>query len=396
MTLRLLVLTPRFPYPLYGGDVLRIYQLCEALRGTFRMTLVSICQTRAEMNVRLPQDCPFGDVHRVYLPRWRSYANVFKAIFSGRSMQTAYYASREFARVVAELREGHDVMLCHLIRTAPYADGFKGTKVLELTDFIPLTYARSNALKDKWFSVRRMIYTLEQRRVDKAQNQLARQFDLTTFVSDVDRQMFLDSSGLPPEKVATFGNGVNLSERPFNGDRRGKTMAFIGTLMAMPNADAVSHFVTAVLPIIRREEPTARLRVVGAVPDSFKARFESSFVYFTGPVVDLAKAVEDCVLGVCPVRIGAGIQNKMLDYMALGMAAVTTGVGAEGFEKLNGHAFVVSDGPEEMAATILSLLNDGGRRRELASQGRQMVEANYSWSGRLSDLPSRILKSRHI
>ena len=394
MTSRILVLTPRFPYPLYGGDLLRIYRLCESLQSDFRITLLSICQSDTEMRTQLPADSPFAEVHRVYMPRWHSYANALMALVTGRSMQTAYYASTNFARAVARLKGNNDILLCHLARTAPYARGFEGIKVLELTDYIPLTYARSNALKSKPLSLRRLIYTLEQNRLDRAQNQLAHQFDLITFVSDVDRSMFLVSSGIPSEKVVTFGNGVNLQERPFRGDRSGRTLAFIGTLKAMPNADAVSYFITSVLPIIHRSEPNVKFRVVGLVDAKFKARFESRYVEFTGPVPDLASAVEDCVLGICPVRIGAGMQNKMLDYMALGLPAVTTRIGAEGLENHDGNTFTVADEPNELAAIIIKLLHDEPRRHQLAHAGRQLMEKQYSWAGRLADFSRHIIAAR--
>lgn len=391
MTTRLLVLTPRFPYPLYGGDVLRIYQLCETLSQTFRLTLLSICQSPAEMEVKLPADSPFSEVHRVYLPKWRSYVNALTALVTGQSMQTAYYASGEFKRAVELLRGEHDILLCHLARTAPYAQGFDGIKVLELTDYIPLTYARSNAIKGKGLSLRRLIYTLEQERVERAQNALAPEFDLICFVSDLDRAMFLKSSGINADQVVTFGNGVNLHERPFIPHRAGKTVGFIGTLKAMPNADAVAHFVTQVLPLIHRVDPEVKFRAVGAVDDKFRARFEGSHVEFTGSVPELAQAVADCAIGVCPVRMGAGVQNKMLDYMALGMAAVTTTIGAEGLEGRGGGAFVVADEPQSMADAIVALLNDSQRREQMTRQARALMETRYSWAGRLAELPSRIL-----
>lgn len=388
MTPRLLVLTPRFPYPLHGGDVLRIYRLCEALRGSFRLTLISICQTQAEMDAELPADSPFERVHKVYHPKWRSMANALWALGTGNSMQVAYYASSEFQSMVNDLRDDHSFLLCHLARTAPYAVGFEGVRILELTDHIPLTYARSNALDGKFLSLRRLAYTLEQGRIDAFQNNIHRRFDLISFVSDVDREMFLKSSAASPDKVATFGNGVDFRERPFQRDRVGKKIAFIGTLKSMPNADAVSHFLTEILPIIRRSQPDAALKVVGIVDDSFKSRFEGQAVEFTGAVADLAKTVSDCVIGVCPMRIGAGVQNKMLDYMAMGLPVVTTGIGAEG---LGASAFLVAGTSEDFAKKILLLLGDRPLRLKLADAGRDIVENGYSWEARLSDFPSRIM-----
>jgi len=397
MTQRMLVLTPRFPYPLYGGDVLRIYRICEALSG-FQLTLLSICQTKEEMEAELPQDSPFAEVHRVFLPKWRSYLSALKALVTGKSMQVAYYTSDAYAAAVEQLQGSHDAVLCHLVRSAPYARAFSGKRILEMTDYIPLTYARSNALKNKSLSLRRLIYTLEKERVDRAQNDLAPTFDLITFVSDVDSEMFRQSSKVPKERIATFSNGVSIEDRPFKGRRTGKTLAFIGTLKAMPNADAVTHFIRAVLPIVARSEPDIRLKVVGAVDDKFKARFQDCpQVTFTGPVSDLAGAVDDCVVGICPVRIGAGVQNKMLDYMALGLAAVTTSLGAEGLDGAAGSEYLVADEPEDYANAVLSFVRDTPLRERFALAGRKMIEDTYSWETRLSGLPDRVARAtRHV
>jgi len=265
MTARLLVLTPRFPYPLYSGDLVRIYWLCKTLSQKFRITLASICQNSTEMQVELPSDSPFSEVHRVYLPKWHSYANVVKAIVSGDSMQIAYYGSREFQTKVTQLAANHDTMLCHLARTAKYAIDFDGVKMLELTDYMPLTYSRSNAIKGKGASLRRLIYMLEKNRIDRAQNQLALKFNLVSFVSDIDREMFLKSSGMEPDRVVTFSFGVNIENRPFTRLRLGKTIGFIGTLKAMPNSDALSYFIEKIFPLIHKSDPEVRLLVVGAV-----------------------------------------------------------------------------------------------------------------------------------
>jgi glycosyltransferase involved in cell wall biosynthesis len=148
------------------------------------------------------------------------------------------------------------------------------------------------------------------------------------------------------------------------------------------------------MPLISSVEPAAKFRIVGAVEDKFRKRYESPQVEFMGTVIDLGEAVVDCVIGVCPIRIGAGVQNKMLDYMALGMPAVTTRIGAEGLEGRDGEVYIVADEPQQMANVILDLLNDAPRRDQLSRQARELMEARYSWEGRLAELPSRILLSK--
>jgi glycosyltransferase involved in cell wall biosynthesis len=388
---RMLVLTPRFPYPLYGGDVLRIYRLCESLTEHWSMTLLSICQTEQEMAAQLPEGHPFTTVHRVYLPKWLSVMNALQAMIVGQPLQIAYYASRRFGNMVRQFQPEHDAILCHLVRTAPYAQRFDGLRLLEATDHLPLTYARSNAMGGKTWSLKRLAYQLEQTRIDLAQNRLAAAFDLVTFVSDIDRKLFLESSRLPAGRVETFANGVSILDRPFRGNRVGHLIAFVGNMRAMPNADAVAYFIEAVLPLILHNSPDAQLKVVGAFDAHFVAQFSKhENVSFVGTVPNLASALDACCVGVCPVRIGAGVQNKMLDYMSLGLASVTTSLGAEGIDGKAGTHFLTADAAPDFAAAVVSLFQDDSLRYRIASAGRQAIEQNYSWQSRLEGLPRRI------
>lgn len=389
---KLLVITPRFPYPLYAGDLLRIYRICEALKESFSITLLSICQSDAELNVELPEANPFADVHRIYLPKWKSYLQSLRAMFTGESIQIAYYSSEVFRRKFRELSTDCEYLLCHLIRMAPYADDFSGVKALELTDHIPLTYERSNSLSGGRASIRRLVYTLERGRVEAAQSDYAHRFDLLTFVSELDRAAFLASSDYPGSKVRVFGNGVDLLERPFIKNRTGNNIAFIGTLNSLPNSDAVSFFIENVLPIVRKKRPNAHLKVIGFTGSDFIKKYSSPAVTFTGPVSSLADAVRDCVIGVCPVRIGAGIQNKLLDYMSLGLPAITTSIGAEGLPQ---H-FLVADTSEAFASSVLQLFEDDDLRSQIALRARAEIEKSLQWSAVLGGYAQAVASSKRV
>jgi glycosyltransferase involved in cell wall biosynthesis len=377
----LLVLTTRFPYPLYGGDVLRIYRLCEALKDAWSITLASICQSRLEMDQELPPGNPFAEVHRVFLPKICSYFRVFGALSSNLPFQLAYYSSPRFARLTSELLLRNDAILCHLLRTAPYAGQFGGRRFLDMTDHLPLTYDRSNKIRGGLRSLLRLAYRIERDRIDLAQNHIARKFDTVSFVSEIDRSEFLESSRMSPDRVVTLPNGVSLEDHPYLADRSGSRLVFVGNLLAMPNADAVCYFVGSVLPLILRAHPATSLKVVGRVDRKVSRRLSrNGTVEFTGSVTSLADATRDCVIGLCPVRIGAGIQNKILDYMALGLATVTTSVGAEGLKGAAGQHYLVANSPTDYASAVISLLRDSIHRQRIALAARTLVAEHYSWS----------------
>ncbi len=121
MKKRLLVLTPRFPYPAIGGDRIRILHICRALSVPFELTLLSLCESREELSLQ-PEDGLFSRIVRIHLPRWRSYLNTALAIPGSRPLQLAYYESAEFRKALKRLGPQHDLVLAHLIRTGHYIE----------------------------------------------------------------------------------------------------------------------------------------------------------------------------------------------------------------------------------------------------------------------------------
>jgi glycosyltransferase involved in cell wall biosynthesis len=385
----LLVLTPRFPYPLLSGDVIRIHQISSALAKDWKITLLTICQTVSEMSQPVPSDCPFSEIHRVYLPKWRSYLQALAALFSNEPIQIAYYRSGHYARLVNDLCVGKDALICHLLRMAPYASKFEGSKMLELTDQLPLTYERARSLKGSRRSLLSMVYGIEVSRIARAQARYGANFDLIGFVSDLDRNLFLAQTGLPSETVVAFPVSVDLRRRRFVEQRQGLNLAFIGNLRTLQNRDAVSYFVHEILVHIRKRHAHVELKIVGSIDQAFKKDVVSvPGVECLGVVESLNHALANCAIGVCPVRVAAGIQNKILDYMSLGLAVVTTPFGAEGMRAVEGEHLLIGESAVSFADRVIALLDDQNLRHRLARAARALVETEYAWEVNVKRLGS--------
>src|SRR5262245_30738154 len=161
---RLLVLAPRYPYPLVSGDRVRLVYLCRELAKAFEITLLCLCDDANELVAPVPGDAPFATVERVWLSRWRSLFSVLRALFSDTPLQVAFYRSPKFARRVRELASSHDVVLAHLIRTADYAAAVDKPRAIELTDAISLIYERATSTGSR-LRLRTWVYGIERARV---------------------------------------------------------------------------------------------------------------------------------------------------------------------------------------------------------------------------------------
>lgn len=384
---RLLILTPRFPYPVIGGDRLRIYEVCKALSTRFSLTLLSLCESKAELSMSIPRDGVFDRVERVHLPRALSYFNALMALPGRTPMQVAYYRSSAFTCAIKRLLPEHDGVLAHLIRCGEYVRGATKPKILEMTDAISLNYERVRALNGS-IGLKGLVYRAEAGRLQAYERQIIDDFDFSVLVSETDKQFLVDETN---HKVMVCSNGVDLRHLPFRNRTDSKpVIVYIGNMSSAQNMDACLYFAKDVMPhIVQRLQAT--FKVVGKISDDNARRLRSlPDVEVTGQVDDIAQAVADARIGVCPVRLAAGVQNKVLEYMSLGLPVVTSKIGLEGFEARPEMELLVADTPEQYASQIERVWNDFGLATALAQNGRAYVEAHHVWEARLKPLLDRV------
>lgn len=372
---KILVLTSRYPYPVIGGDRLRIYHICKALSRYHELTLASLCEHPAELRHQ-PVDDVFQQMHRVYLPRWKSYANALRGISRRMPLQLAYYQSSEFRDLVHRLLPQHELVLAHLIRTAQFLPAeVTIPRVLEMTDAISMNYERMRSLPQT-YSWKKVLYGFEQKRVARYESEALDRFDRTWLVSRVDAG-YVDGWH---QNVEVIPNGVDLTRLPFVDGGRGNVIAFIGNMVSAQNQDGCLHFAQHVLPLLRAHA-NLRLRVIGNCPAVVRRRLEAiDGVDVTGIFDRIDAHLENVFCGVCSVRAAAGIQNKVLEYLAMGLPCVTTPQGGEGLRVRPGHDLFVYRSNHEAAYQVMALYQDDELRRRMAEAGKKVIDANYLWS----------------
>lgn len=385
---KILVLAPRYPYPVIGGDRLRIYEVCKELASDYDLTLLSLCESREELSMPEPKDDVFRRIERILLPKWHSYLNCMWALPMQKPLQVAYYQSKSFRKKFHELVVQHDAVFCHLIRVADYALDCSKPVIVEFTDAISLNYSRVKSLA-KNGGLKNRIYAFEQSRLEYYEKYVGQRSSLNVFVSNVDANFLFSEDELAKEKTIVCSNGVDVDFYLFSPARNSREIAFIGNMQSVQNMDAALWFAKHVMPLLA--EDGFKFKVVGRISDTNAARLlRYKGVVVTGGVDSVADAVADSFIGVCPMRIGAGVQNKILEYMALGLPCITSSMGYEGLEAIPGSDLYVIDEPEEMAKKIVWLSQHSEERNRIAHNARAYVEKNHSWSARLKPLMNKM------
>jgi polysaccharide biosynthesis protein PslH len=261
------------------------------------------------------------------------------------------------------------------------------TRICDLAD---VDSEKWRAYAEKATGPMRFVYRRELQRVAALEQRIARDFDVSSFVSDAEASLF---ARLVPDRAAHVrgvSNGVDhcyfdpaLMYTPVF-DTKLPTYVFTGTMDYPPNVDAVVWFAAEILPLIRRRVPAAQFYIVGSNPSAAVRRLaQIGGIFVTGRVPDVRPYVAYATAGVAPLRIARGIQNKVLEAMSMGKPVVLTSGALEGIDADPGVDVVLADAVEDFASACwrLALSNDG---EAIGAAARKRIVRDYDWSARLS------------
>lgn len=379
--MKLLFLTPRFPYPPHKGDSLRVWHQLRTLSREHRITLLSMTDAPVapEHLAQVKSVCEHVEV--VPLARAQVLLNLSTGLLSDEPLQVRYYHSGAFASRLAALlsHERFDALHVTLLRMLPYVEGAKGLLgdtpvVVDLIDSLTLNL---ESRRTQVTGVKRWAYELEYRRVRTYERDVVSQRKNLIVSSPADQQLF------GGDQVAVIPNGVDVDAFRFQGQegRSRETLIFTGNMGYQPNEEAVLWFAQNVLPRVRAKRPGVVFQVVGMSPgDRVRALAgPGTGVEVTGPVADMGDYLRAASVAVTPMRSGSGIQNKVLEAMAVGTPVVSTSIANRGVNGVNGQDLLVHDDAEGFAQAVERVLSDAALRERLGQAGRACVERNFRW-----------------
>ena len=384
--MKILFLTSRLPFPPVGGDKLRTFNFIKHLNKNHHLTLLSFIENEEELNELSEFEQYYNKIITIKLPKLESYKNCLIGLFSSKPLQIHYYTSDSMeAAVKRELENGYDVIFCHLIRMAQYLPNNRNIKkIVDFTDAISLNYIRSKKYRKGLFSI---INYIESKRVLKYELATIDHADTSSFISQIDADFLRTDKN--SKKIKVIANGVDFEKFQFYNEGFDENqVTFVGNMRTFPNTDAVLYFTQEVFPILRKVNPKIKFYVVGTEPNREVLNLhDGENVIVTGFVDSVIPYITNSAVLVAPMRVGAGVQNKILESMALGTPVVTTTIGAEGLEK---SQLTVADSPAEISQKILELMKDKNLRKQKAIFGRKYIEKKFHWEVVLQNLDKTI------
>lgn len=380
---KICILTPRFPVPENGGDVLRINNIAHQLRKQgYRLILFSFEDDGA------PQIFEAQRIyHKVYTVHRHHLASLFHALIcflQAKPMQCGFYMSGAYRRRLREIiqKENPDLFIAHLLRMMPYLDelGLHSRSIIEMTDALSKTYAMSSQSKGNW--ILRNVYRIEQRLILRAEQYSLLHFPKNVLVSQADID-YLKTKSLHPESMELHTNGILCSKdikHKYDSDK----IVFVGNMRSLQNQDAAFFFVQDIFPRILKQRPNATFYIVGAQPPQSIQQLASDNIFVTGFVDNIEETICDACLTIAPVRVAAGIQNKVLIAMSCGIPVVMTCLISKAIPELKHEEnCLIQDEAATLADACLRIMNHPDLRQLLAVNGYEMVKQHYSWEEKI-------------
>lgn len=383
--------------PLDTGGKIRSFNIASELARRHEVTLFTFypavtpdphdgfCEPFAKLE-RLPLDL----AERASLKDMLSYAS--------NALTLKPYQMRKYCRpVVTErlreiLREGrYDALVCDFLLTAAAVPWDVSLPTVIFTHNVEAAIWRRH-LDVRRNPLWKLLALREYLTWARAENHYTQLADHVLTVSDDDRKAFLEF--LPPEKVTTVPTGVDLDYfQPRQGTPEAASIVFTGSMDWLPNEDAIAYFASEILPIIQRSVPDVTFWVVGRKPTRkvLSIAEGNPAIRVTGTVEDIRPYVQKAAVYVVPLRIGGGTRLKIFEAMAMGMALVSTSIGAEGLPVRDGENIFLADTPSEFARQTIRLLGEPAVRNRLGLAARALVEGRYSWSA-VTDVLDRVLE----
>lgn len=380
--MKILIVSARLCWPLNAGAKIRAYHLLYALSRKHQITLVTYYgQTEEHECFKHIEElgCRVVPVFYPDIDRGVNAAAVGKAMLSGLPLTVAKYYSKAMISELKKLSaEKFDIIHCEHLHMAPMVPRGQSRFVLDAHNVESQIASRYAAAETN--SAKKVLLSWNYKRLEQFEMDIVSNSDLVLAVSEEDRRTFTSFS--PDSNVQVLENGVDVDFFKSINHQEHESLVFVGSMDWKPNIDGIDYFLNDILPIIRQSHPGVTVAVVGKDPSPAliaRAFTLETGVLVTGTVPDVRPYVENAAVCIVPLKIGGGTRLKVLEAFAMGKAVVSTSLGCEGIDCIDGVHLLIADDPEAFANAVTTLLKNSDLRKKLGSNARVLVEQKYSW-----------------
>lgn len=388
--MKIFVLLSRFPYPLEKGDKLRVFNQIKELSKKHEIILCALSPEKVEQSSIdvLSKYC--SEIKVVKLSRFKIYLNLLKCLFfSDQSFQVAYFYSKSAQKKVDSFifKNKPDHIYCQLIRVTEYVRNSKIPKTLDYMD--ALARGMERRIEEapfylKWF------LKIETTRLKRYEHFIFNDFDNHTIISEQDRELIVHVKN---NDIKIVKNGVDYNIFQHKEQVKEYDLIFTGNMDYPPNVDSVVYLVNNIMPLVWKENPEIKLVIVGAQPSSRVLKLKSDKVIVTGWVEEISPYYLKSKFFIAPMQIGTGLQNKLLEAMAMKLPCITSQLANNALGANHNENILIGNKDDDYKEHIINLINDVNLQKDIGENGYRFVKENYTWEANTAILEKLITSS---
>lgn len=384
-----LFLAHRVPWPPDRGDKIRAFHVLKHLARGHRVHVAAFADDPADLD--RVSGLALGETRIVWRGKSQARAGV-EALMTGKPLSLTAFDQGGMRQAVTDMITQHKIDTIYVFsgQMAQYLPAATSARVV--MDFVDMDSAKFETYGATTGGFAGWMMRREAARLRRFEAQVAVRADASLFVSEAEAALFRDVTGAP--RVHAVGNGIDTAhfapDAAFERQAQaGPLIVFTGQMDYRPNIEGVAWFADAVLPQIRAAHPQARFAIVGRKPDNVvQALSARDGVVVTGEVADVRPWLAAASVVVAPLLLARGVQNKVLEAMAMARPVVATDAAATGID--HGETIMTGDSADAMAAAVIALLGDKTRAAVLGEAARRQVLTHYGWDAKLAALDAII------
>ncbi len=373
--MRLFFLLPRVPYPTEKGDKLRAFHQIKQLSKQHEIILCALNDGYMHEDAIPVLKKYVRAVHILPISKLAIVFNLLRTLCSDKPLQVGYYYHHRTAVQIKQLIHEYqpDFIFCQLIRVAEYVKDINVRKILDYQDVFSKGVERR--LSTSPFYLRPFL-KIEYNRLLKYERACFDAFDHKIIISEPDRDLIPHPE---KEKIVVVANGVDTDFfQPLEREKK-YDLVFTGNMGYPPNINSAEFLVNKILPVLISKKPDIRILIAGANPHLRVMVLKSEYVEVSGWVPDMRECYAAARIFVAPMQIGTGLQNKILEAMAMNIPCITSPLAFQALKAKEGEEILVCQTPKEYADQIQMLLDQPVKAEHIARKGHDFVLRNFSW-----------------
>ena len=381
--MKIVVVLSRIPFPLEKGDKLRAYHQIKELAKSNEIYLICTSDKPIENKAKeeLLKFCK--EVHFFKLNKIKTFLNLGLGFFSNKPFQVKYFYQKSIHKkvkiLISKVKPNH--IYCQLIRSAEYVKKEHNyPKTIDFMDALSKGMER-RIESSPWYL--KPFVKAEAKRLLAYENLVFDYFDNHTIISEQDRELIYHENR---KDIKVIANGVDTDFFAPKSINKKFDLVFVGNLNYPPNIAASEFLANEILPILKQTKKDIKILISGATPNQRVLALKNENITIKGWVEDIRTSYLSAQVFIAPMTIGTGLQNKLLEAMSMEIPCITTNLANNALKAEHNNSILVADNPNEISNSILELLNNHEKAKNIAKNGRDFVKSNYVWKSTTNQL----------